>query len=445
MLSPRVELAKTLPLTLLILALSVPPARAQIGPLITGAGPVNRSMAGAAVAAPLDAAGALYWNPATTTALPSSSLDFGLELLYPQTSLASSLPANSLGRGIPPIPLAGSSRGDDGIFPLPSIGLIYKPDESPFTLGLGLFPVAGFGVNYSASATNPILTPQPPSGLGLGSVFSELAVFQLAPTVAVKLSDRLSVGVGPTVDLATLRADPLFIAAPDSNGMYPPGTHSRITWGAGVQGGIYYVLDGGWQVGASVKSPQWFEDFHFQSADQLGRPRNIPFHVDLPMIASIGVGYAGFDRWLLAADFRYIDFASADGFRQSGFTSTGAVQGLGFRSVFALSLGAQYHLTDSVSLRLGYSYNQDPIENRQSSFNVASPTILEHTVYLGTSFRITNDFTLSLAYAHGFESSIAGPLETPFGGVPGSSVKNTTAVDTFLIGATVRFGGQCSE
>ncbi len=37
---------------------------AQFGTAVSGTGPINRSMGGAATAAPIDAAGALFWNPA---------------------------------------------------------------------------------------------------------------------------------------------------------------------------------------------------------------------------------------------------------------------------------------------------------------------------------------------------------------------------------------------
>ena len=369
----RLRSVKHFSLALLGFLLAFVPAQAQYGPLLTGVGPVNRSMAGTSVAAPLDGLGALYWNPATTSALPGSSLDFGVELLSAPTHLASQLPANAFGRGNPPIALFGSDRGDNGVFPLPSVGLVYRPDDSPWTYGLGVFAVAGFGVNYSASTTNPILMPQPPNGGGLGSIFSEFQVLQIAPTISLQVSDRLSIGGGPTLNLATLRADPLLVASPNANGSYAPGTHTRETWGGGFQAGAFYKLDGGWQVGASFKSPQWFEPFRFQSTDEKGQSRVATFNLDLPMITSVGLAYTGFERWLVATDLRYIDFANANGFRQSGFSPTGAVQGLGFRSIFAVSVGAQYQMTDTLSLRAGYSYNENPLADSQSSFNVASP------------------------------------------------------------------------
>src|SRR5262249_44258117 len=197
-----------------------------------------------------------------------------------------------------PFPLAGSDRGDDGIFPLPSGALVYRPEGSPWTFGLGAFIVGGFGVNYPASTFNPILTPPPPAGVGVGSIYTSLEILQLAPAVALRVTDRLAIGFGPTLDLADLRADPAFLASPDdANGdgfpTFPRATHGKFTWGGGFQAGAYYALDGGWQLGASVKSPQWFERFRFQGTDERGRARPVGLGFDFPLIASAGVAYAG--------------------------------------------------------------------------------------------------------------------------------------------------------
>jgi long-chain fatty acid transport protein len=426
-------------------AMGALPAQAQIGPFLSGAGPVNRSMGGAAVANPLDSLGAAFWNPATTSAL-QNSMDFGTELVVVQSQLTSTLPANAFGAGLPPIGLSGSTNGDNGVSVIPSIGLVYRPEESPWTFGMGLYAVAGFSVNYPASPllplalANPILTPQPANGgVGLGALYANLQVVQFAPTLSYQVTDRLSIGGGPTVNMALLQADPLFVVSPDANGMYPPGTHTHMTWGGGFNLGAYYKLGGGWQLGASLKSPQWFEPFHYNTTDNHGLPRQASFRADLPLITSVGVGYTGFERWLLAADFRYADFGNARGLGQVGYDASGAAIGLGFRSIFAMSLGVQYQLTDSMSLRLGYSFNQDPIPNSQSSFNVASPTIIEHTLYAGTSYQLSNSLKLSLGYAHSFQNSIDGPLVTPLGAIPGSSVKTSASGESFMVGASVRY------
>jgi long-chain fatty acid transport protein len=432
-------------LALIVIAASAWPARAQYGLLFSGAGPVNRAMGGASVATAVDASGALFWNPATMSGLPSSELDFGAEFLWPRTRLASSVPAGALGPLGPPVTLAGSDRGDNGIFPLPSGAVVYRPDGCPFTFGLSLFEIGGFGVNYPASTTNPVLTPQPPGGIGLGSLYSQLQVFEIAPSISYQVTDRLAVACGPTADLANLKLDPAFIATPDAaaGGMFPRfpiGTHTRFEWGVGVQGGATYTIDGGWKLGTSLKSPRWFETFGFDSQDELGRPRHFTFRANIPLEASAGVSYAGFERWLLEADFHYIDYADTPGFSRSGFDQTGALRGIGWRSIWAVALGAQYRITDCWSLQMGYTYNDSPIDRTNAFFNVASPTIIEHALSVGVTYWVTNVFNLSLAYGHGFQHSVSGPIVTPAATIPGSTVASVVSADTVSFGGAVLFG-----
>lgn len=432
-----------LALTVLGALLSVGSASAQHGVVLSGAGPVNRSMGGASTA-PLDASGALYWNPATISGLPVSELSVGLELLYPHSRLSSSTPAGFLAPGFPPVPLSGSDRSDSGFFPLPTVGLVYQPEDSLMTYGLGIFAAGGFAVNYPASLVNPILTAQPPKGLGLGPVTAELQVMQIIPTVSAQLTERLSFGFAPTVSLANLRADPGFIFAPDNAngdgfGTFPAANHTRIHWGLGFQLGLYYRGDGGWHFGASFKSPQWFENFRFESTDELGRPRHLEFRFDYPLMVSLGTAYTGFERWTLAADVRYIDYHNTEGFNRTGFDTAGNIKGVGWDSIFVLALGAQYQLSDPLSLRIGYSFNTNPIPNENTTFNVASPVILEHTIYAGATYRISDVFSMSVAYAHAFENSIHSPIQTRLGPIPGSHVQSDVRADTVMLGATVRY------
>ena len=102
-----------------IMAFGGPSARAQFGLAISGVGPINRSMGGASVAAPLDSAGAIFWNPATMGALGRSEMEFGTGFLIPRTTLSSFAPANSLGPGTPPVSFGSTSMrtgGNNGVW-----------------------------------------------------------------------------------------------------------------------------------------------------------------------------------------------------------------------------------------------------------------------------------------------------------------------------------------
>lgn len=430
----------------LISGVTATSALGQYGPLIAGAGPVNRSMGGAATAAPLSVGGALMWNAATLSGLEGSQIDVGAELLFPHSTLSSSVPANTFGPGFPPVDLRGRTRSDDSVFALPTIALSHRPEGSAMTYGFGVFGVAGFGLNYPGSATNPVLTPPAPNGLGFGPIFSQYQVVQIAPALVYDVTDQLSVSLSPLLDIGSLQLDPSVVSAPnDANGdsfyTYPAGTHSGQAWGAGFALGTYYRIDDCWSFGASYKSQQWFQSYKFNTTNELGQPGVAGFNLDLPAIVSIGTSYAGIDRVLLAADLRYLDFANTNGFGDSGYAPNGALKGVGFQSIFAVALGAQYQITDATSLRLGYSWNENPISANQTAANVASPLLIQHTLSAGLSYQLTDALSLSVACTHGFQNSSTGPIVLPGGAIPGTSITSTSSVDSIIVGATVKFGG----
>jgi long-chain fatty acid transport protein len=413
------------------------------GIALPAAGPVNQSMGGASTAAPIDAMGALYWNPATISGLECSEMGFGLGLMLPTTHVASSLPAGSIVPGFPPVTLQGSTRSNAGVTPVPDFALVERIDDSDWSYGVGIFAIGGFSTNYAASNTNPVLTPPPPFGLGLGHVYAQLQILQVVPTLSCQLTDRLSVGVSPMIDLAFLAVDPAVFAAPDDangNGFatYPSATATSYTWGLGAQAGLFYKGPA-WNLGFSLKSPQWFNDFRANSSNEIGQPRTIKSEFDFPLIASWGVAYTGLERWLFATDLRYYDYRNTDGFRTAAFNPDGSVTGLGWKNVFAVASGVQRQVGDCWFLRMGYSYNQNPISSDVAFFNVASPLIYQHLFSIGASRKFGHSCLWSISYTHAFENSVTGPIQTPFGAIPGSSVTDTTSADLLFTGVSVVF------
>lgn len=414
------------------------------GLALSAVGPVNTSMGGAATACPIDASGAIMWNPATISGLARSEVSFGVALVLPTSQIASRLPAGSLGGGFPPVTLAGSDSSEAGASAIPNIGYVEHVEDTPWSVGLGVFGIGGFRANYPASTTNPILTPQPPGGVGVGRIFSEAEFLQIIPTISYALSDRLSIGFAPTATLAKITTATLLFASPDDANRdgfrtYPAGQGNRLTWGAGFQLGVYYIADNNWRFGAAIKSPQWFEPFRFRTENEVGVPRTEKSKFTYPLIVSLGTAYSGFEHWLIAVDARLFDYGNAAGFRETGFKADGALAGLGWSSIFATSVGIQYEASESLFLRVGYSFNQNPISNADSGFNVASPLVVQHFVYVGGSIRLSLSSQFSVAYVHGFENSVAGPIQSPLGAIPGSSVTSTASLDALSAGITVQF------
>jgi len=392
-------------------------------------------MGGAAVAAPLDSAGALLWNPATISGLSRSEMAVALGVIIPTTSLSS----DAFG-------LSGTTDGHSGVQPVPTMTFVLKNPNSAWTFGVGVYGIGGFSSNFPSSAlgpgANPILTPQPPNGIGVGRVYSHADIYQVAPTVSYALTEKLSFGFSPTIDLANVQADPLFLAPPNVVGgvpTYGPGTGSSFAWGGGFQLGAYYIINPAWRLGASYKSIQWFEPLHFQSNDTLGNPVFNRIRFNLPSITSIGAAFTGFERLVWAVDVRYFDYENASGFNGSGYTPSGAVAGLGWRSVIGVSNGVQYSMTDRLDLRAGYTYVDNPIPSSQEQFNVGTSLIMKNFLSIGASYRLRQNVLANVAYTHGFQSSLTGPYLTPTGPIPNTSITNTTSVDWIQAGFTVQF------
>lgn len=378
-----------LPVIAIVTILTTCPAVQGQGIMVPGVGTVNRSMASVGTATPIEAIGALHWNPATISALPSSEVSFGLELLLADVDLTTP---------------GGTVSGEAGVAPLPAVGWVHHLEDTNMTIGLGLYAVAGFRNNLPPSAATAALGI--PNG---GRVFYDAEFMQLAPTISWALTDRLSFGFAPTITTGKLTFDPL----PNGN----PGSGNRLHWGGGFQAGLYYIGSNCWNFGLSYKSTQWFETFRFFDAGSPGGVFN--FGLDLPAILSFGTSYTGFENWVLAMDVRYFDYKNTDGFDTLGWNST-----------VSASFAAQYKFSDSVYLRLGYQINEVAIKGAAVTTNVFAPLIQDHHITMGASYRFAENVDLNMAYMH-----MVGTSETD----PATGITMATSVHSAAMGVTVRY------
>ncbi len=381
------------------------------------AGPANRGMGGASTAAPTDAMGALYWNPATISGLKQSEIGFGTDLIFPDFSVSSTFAGFS-----------GTTDSDIEFSPAVNVGWVHKLNETT-TLGLSVNSVAGFSVNLPFDPTNPV------SGV-LGQVYSDAQFIQIAPVISVAVTDQLSIAAGPTATMGRIALDPFIFAAPNATG-FADGSNSRHFWGGGFQVGTYYIHNSDWRFGLSYKSESDFEDFEFQSIDSFGLPRQISTSLNLPSIISGGVSYNGLENVLLAMDVRYFDYESAAGFGgPAAFQPTGAVGGLGWKSIFSIAAGAELLMTENWKMRFGYTFNENPIPDEATFFNAASPLFYQHMASVGTSLKLSQNTEFSMAYSYAFDNSISG--DAPLGLAAPLTVTNDLSVHAVSLGITVK-------
>jgi long-chain fatty acid transport protein len=182
---------------------------------------------------------AAYYNPAGATQFGKWEVGLSLGYIMPRGSYEA-LP-------YPAAPFAGMKSGavdaSPNNFLVPALGIFYKPCEK-WTVGLGVYAPNGLGTEWDLLEV--------PAGYGNASAmtkknetFSDHQVIDIQPTVAYKVSDKLSVGLGVkytwgkmTLDQVVLPYNPLLASWATINTVLPmvnamnPAVPASLAWNA---------------------------------------------------------------------------------------------------------------------------------------------------------------------------------------------------------------------
>ncbi len=423
----------------LFFALIAVAAYSQAGHIMQGVSAVNMSMGGAATGQPLDISGALHWNPAAISSFDENSFRFDLGIFFSSPELSSTVPEFDA-MGMPTGNFfSGTTEDDRGISPLPNLAFVWANPESRHSFGASAFGISGFGVTFPENMSNPINAPQ--SMGGFGRVESEYLLLQVGATYAYELSDKFSVGIQPTFNLARLDLMPNPTANPTAVG-YPSTESNATVLGFGGQIGLFYDSGVGFKAGASYKTPQTFGSFEFDNIYLDNTTDTNEFDLDYPGILSFGVGYTTND-FDFAVDYRWVNYEDADGFSAIGWTPTFSVEGFGWENMNVVSAGIQYRGIDRVPLRLGYTYSSNPINEDSAFFSIPATAVIKNAFQFGLSYEVSDRWGLDGMFHYGTSGdTTSGPIYNPqligsfppFGAVPGSEVSYDMNTSMIMVG-----------
>lgn len=416
-------------------------ARATDGHFLHGVGAVNSAVAGVGVASATSVLGAFYTNPAGLLQFTGTSTEISFEMLKPERTVESTYG-----------PMQGSTASSSEFSPVPAFGWSRTLDNGRLALGVAGLGIGGFGVDYHTDVTNPILMA-PPNGFG--QVYSNFQLMKIAPAVAWRVGSKLRVGVAANLDWSSLAIAPMPIGAPavdpgpdgvygtaDDRAYYSSASDADGAFGIGMQAGLQYTLTSTVDVGLAYTSPQVFQKYHFGTVyanpnlPSYNTPRTIDFAMDVPAIYAAGLAVRPDPRLYLAADGKYITYASTRGFKGSGFNSDGSVRGFGWKDIWSFGVGAQVTPEPQYAIRLGYNYSGNPIPPHLSMFNTPAPAVVQHHATVGVGYVFANGIGVDAGYYRAFANSITGPIQTPAGALPQTSVKSTMSENSILLGFT---------
>jgi len=427
---------------------------AQSGHLMQGVGAVNMSMGGAATAQPLDINGAIHWNPASIAAFDGKIISLSAGAFFSSPELSSSLPAGMMGAGSPAV--SGTTKDELGTSIMPALAYVWSKPDSKHTFGASVFGVSGFGVDFPEETnspmagagfnpnenSNPINYPQ--VARGFGHLKSSYMMMQISLTYAYSLTDNISIGLQPNFNYEALELAPNPTAAPDMmTGKGYPTTDSASAMGYGAQFGIFYDSKKMLKLGMSYKTKQHFGEYTFKNTylDGTAAPDN-NFTMNFPSILSFGMGLSG-KKFDFAADVRFVNYSDTEGFAESGWqmnedtTSmyfgypTGAVNGFGWRDMTIFSTGLQYKITDKFPIRIGYTYNTNPVVDELAFYSTSAPAVITEAAQIGLGYAIGDKFQIDVVYHKGFrgdgnKGEMLNPMmispSNPNGAMPGTSV-----------------------
>lgn len=389
----------------LLLFTSVWNLYAQSGHTLNGVGARGFGMAGIGTSYSSSPGNALIWNPSNITDLPTS-VELSTSIISLNTTNYSELDLSLLNPMLPAGSVAAGDLSDEtkNTF-LPTLSFVYNPDNK-WSFGLSAAGIGGFGVDFPANNESPL-------SLLFGDIKSEYRLFQISVAAAYKFSDKLSVAIAPTINLASLELAPITTTTPTIVGgqlVYPQGDKANST-GYGIHVGLTYMPKEDWIIGLMYKSRQEFEAFEYDRQNGIGALASTD--LDYPMIIAGGIAYTGFSKTVVAFDYRRIHFSSTDGLSGVGYGSDLSVQGFGWSDSNFYGIGIERSLSDAFKLTSGYSYNTSPIADEISFFSIPAPAVVQHAVGFGLVYSISDRIDVSTGVHHGFRESTKGPIIVP--------------------------------
>lgn len=366
------------------------------GDNLIGVGPNSRSMGGVGIAAPQDAIGAIFANPAAmcfSPFCPGSEFNFAGTLFMPKVNAK--------------IELGGISYTADSekkTFGIPAIGLStpITNNSSLWRFGLAAYGVSGLGVDYRDTAIDQ---PQFYDFGGgnfaplIAGEFTQLQIMKFAPAIAYQPSNQFSLGLALHIDYANLDL----------------GSGASFNYGYGIHLGTLFRLGSFISLGATYITPQKVEYKKVTDFDGDGSRDAL----DLEAPQELGVGVALHlmpNKLLLEMDGKWVNWGNAKGYDD-----------FGWKDQWIFAFGAQYKATQKLSLRAGFNYGKNPIEIHNNFIGtdivqvqgksmpayyyetfrfIGFPAIVQNHLTLGIGYEFTNQFAIHAGYMHAFKKEI---------------------------------------
>lgn len=339
---------------------------------------------GGAMTAKADDPSAVYFNPAGITQLPGTQVQAGMSMIAPNTRI------NINGQ---------DTKGENNVWLVPNAYATWQAAERVW-LGLGVFSRYGLGTELDEN--------------WVGRYNNYNAVVQslsFNPNIAFKLTDALSLAFGLEVmrfELDLRRKVPGGVTPPQSDiDMQLKGDNV----GYGFDVALHYKPTDWLAFGATYRS-QVEQSVRGRAKFSKGSQSIFPFtaiyndtnvqgRIVLPESLSVGVVVYPMDKLSIEANAIYTAWSSYNALNVS-FSNLGGRSAVSnttknWRDVMRYSLGVEYKALPWLDLRVGYVYDEDPVQSKYADYMV--PSNNRHIFSFGPGFHV-GGFDIDLSYSY---------------------------------------------
>lgn len=401
-------------------------AQATNGYQLIGVGAYQKSLGGAVTANPGSAMTAIS-NPAGMARIGRRA-DFSMEAFMPERHVD--------------FAATGGERGKSSMdmYGVPAIGWTAPVgDRDDLWFGGGMYGTSGMGVDYAPT----FMVPAGAMGMNPDMYwdgYSNIMLWQMAPTLAWDVDDRLTVGASLNINYQSVAFKQRVMGDTTADGQGDlllqnfDLSRASSAFGFGVSLGALFDVNDRLTVGAAYKSKQVFSDLEYNLAqgdigelnmgtgEYEGAPAGVyRLGLDFPQQLALGLAFRATPDVTVSADLKWINWSDTmDKLSVNGPHGVSVAMDPGWDDQVVYALGVDWTVNNRLNLRAGVNYAESPIGAEEVSRNLILPAVVETHYTLGAGYKVNGSWDLGVHYMYVPEKSFSAPADDPM--LPGSRI-----------------------
>lgn len=290
-------------------------------------------------------------------------------------------------------------------FVLPEIAYSHQVNHQ-VALGFAIYGNGGMNTSYKQNPYEKFGNAGT-AGVNLAQVF-------VSPSVAWKYSETQSLGIAANILYQQFEGKGIqgfAMLSQDGSNLSNNGKDSST--GIGFRAGwLGKFLDEKLTLGAKYSSKiraDKFDQYRGLFAENGG--------FDIPESYGIGAAVQVTPAFAVAADverINYSDVASVGNpLDLSQPLGSAKGSGFGWQDINIYKLGLTYQAAPKLTLRAGYSHNDQPIKKDQTFLNILAPGVVQDHLSAGATWQLDERQDVSIAYTHALEKEVKGENSIP--------------------------------